>query len=61
LYKDKPEKAMQVLNEIAVADAEGNAGLKANNLLAIFAIRESRDSSAKSKKPLFRCALADNI
>jgi tetratricopeptide (TPR) repeat protein len=38
LYKDKPEKAMQVLNEIAVADAEGNAGLKANNLLAIFAM-----------------------
>ena len=46
VYKDSPDQAIDVLNEIVAADEDSLAGLKANNLLAMFAVKQGDKDKA---------------
>lgn len=46
LYKNKPTQAIAELNEIVRLDVEGEAGLKANNLLARFSVQQGDTAQA---------------
>jgi len=47
VYKDKPDQAIEVLNQIVAADMEGLAGQKASNLLAMYAIKQGDKDKAR--------------
>ncbi|MCF6252172.1 MAG: tetratricopeptide repeat protein [Methylococcaceae bacterium] len=47
VYRDKPDQAIEVLNQIVAADKEGLAGQKASNLLAMYAIKQGDKDKAR--------------